>query len=89
MPGLVGKYVFGDYLEPRSGGAGRLFYTGAGGGVVEEFRYREGEGLVGRPPEALLGFGEDDEGEVYALFDGGKVAKLVGVSAGPAGEGGF
>lgn len=81
IPTLVGTYVFGDYLGPAPGVAGRLFYTGAGGGDIHELRYETGAGLLGPPPNALMGFGRDRDGELYALFDGGEVARLVGTPA--------
>jgi glucose/arabinose dehydrogenase len=74
IPGLNGKYVFGDLQG--TAGTGRLFYIDAAGGTISEFQYDTTGGGI-NPPSALYSFGEDANGELYALFDNGQVSKLV------------
>lgn len=47
--------------------------------TISEFLYDDGASLMGQ----LLGFGQDQNGELYALFDNGNVLK-IGNAAGPA-----
>ena len=63
IPGLVGKYVFGD-LQRASTGNGRLFYGDLATGVIHELTIG-----VNQTPENwyLKGFGEDAAGELYVL----------------------
>jgi glucose/arabinose dehydrogenase len=69
IPQLVGKYVFGDLalrnLPPRVDG--RLFYADLETGLIKEF-------LLPQFPNGVLpngltvhGFGQDDNGELYAM----------------------
>lgn len=86
IPELLGKYVFGDLalrnLPPRVDG--RLFYADLTTGIINEF-------LLPQFPDGVLpdgltvhGFGEDANGELYAMVTntppngtGGIVYKLV------------
>jgi hypothetical protein len=89
IPGLVGKYVFGDWSRNRVKGEGVLFVAsppaaGAGG------RWSLDRLALATHPEGHLGayltaFGEDEEGELYVLTNDsntplgqtGKAVKLV------------
>jgi len=69
IPELYGKYVFGDLAirnaPPRVDG--RLFYADLDTGVIQEFLLPQfANGLL---PDGLTvhGFGQDDDGELYAL----------------------
>ena len=68
IPELVGKYVFGD-LAIRGGPRvdGRLFYADLEDGTIHEFLIPQFEG--DQIPNGLTvhGFGEDGNGELYAL----------------------
>jgi glucose/arabinose dehydrogenase/plastocyanin len=61
LPQLVGKYVFGDFAKTFSAD-GRLFYLDSGN-QIKEFQLK-GIPALGL---ALLGFGEDANGELYAM----------------------
>lgn len=88
IPELFGKYVFGDLAirnaPPRVDG--RLFYADLQAGVIKEFLLPQfASGIL---PNGLTvhGFGEDGDGELYALVTntpangtGGIVYKLVAV----------
>lgn len=69
IPKLFGKYVFGDLAirnaPPRVDG--RLFYADLATGLIKEFRLSQF--AAGILPNGLTvhGFGEDAEGELYAL----------------------
>lgn len=85
LPDLVGKYVFGDLSiagSPPPGlpaNKGRLFYLDlAEPAQIFELQVAFGAAAIGQ----LLGFGEDDAGELYALFDNGNVTRLVGLPPG-------
>jgi glucose/arabinose dehydrogenase len=65
---LIGKYIFGD-LEAS---VGRLFYMDANGGTINEFTY-----TGGGPTSTLLGFGQGDGGQIYALFGNGTILTIV------------
>lgn len=73
IPGLVGKYVFGDYQKPSTT-TGRLFYMDLSDGVIREFLY-DPTGLTLN--SRLYSIGEDAEGELYALLLNGSVLKIV------------
>ena len=72
IPELYGKYIFGE-LGVGSPSKGRLFYMNAAGGTITEFTYS-----FNSPPGQLYSFGEDKDGELYALFANGTVARLLG-----------
>ena len=65
-PGLRGKYIFGDFSRTFFPAAGRLFWLDADGSLSDIFEFR-----LSPPFEPLeryvLGFGEDENGEVYVL----------------------
>jgi len=69
IPELFGKYVFGDLAirnaPPRVDG--RLFYADLATGLIKEFRLSQF--AAGILPNGLTvhGFGEDADGELYAL----------------------
>ena len=70
IPELYGKYVFGDLALHTVGGVridGRLFYADLDTGVIDEFllpQFANGFLPNGR---TVHGFGEDANGELYAL----------------------
>ena len=84
VPALSGMYIFGDFIAPGVG-SGRLFYSDFSGGLIQELRIGDPERALG---VSLKGFGQDSEGEVYALGDGGGsggvVYKVVSIPANPA-----
>lgn len=63
---LYGKYVFGDFTDGFFPANGRLFWLDADGvrSDIFEFRLSESDAPLGL---YLLGFGEDERGELYAL----------------------
>jgi glucose/arabinose dehydrogenase len=63
FPQLVGKYIFGDFSNSAFSGPanGRLFYGDLGTGQINEFN------LTAPLGKWLKGFGEDANGEIYAL----------------------
>ena len=86
IPELVGKYVFGDLalrnLPPRVDG--RLFYADLEDGTIHEFQLPQFENGVLPNGLTVHGFGEDGNGELYALVTntpsngtGGIVYKLT------------
>jgi hypothetical protein len=72
IPELYGKYVFGE-LGFGSPSAGRIFYTDTVGGTIQEFNY-----ALNAPAAQLYSFGEDRNGELYALFANGSITQLLG-----------
>ncbi len=69
MPGLVGKYIHGDYeigevwaLDPAT-------------------KMRESLGIGGKP----VAFGQDNDGEIYVAREGGQIEKLEDSNAGQGG----
>jgi glucose/arabinose dehydrogenase len=85
LPGLVGKYVFADFLQ-GSTGTGRLFYGDFADGAIRELR-------IGANPRPLglrvKGIGSDNAGELYVLADNaggtaGQVLKIVPIPAATA-----
>lgn len=90
IPALIGQLVAGDYstgaTPPMGSGAnrGRLFYLDpaeAPAGVsIHELQLAAG----GTIPAALLAFGEDRAGELYALFANGDVSQIVPPPGAPA-----
>lgn len=93
IPELFGKYVFGDLairnLPPRVDG--RLLYADLEDGTIHEFflpQFASAESPQGQLPDGLTvhGFGQDGDGELYALVTntpangtGGIVYKFVPV----------
>jgi glucose/arabinose dehydrogenase len=73
LPALDGMYVFGD-LGGASGATGRLFYLNPSTGVINEFNYAA-SGVT--PSSNLYGFGQDTNGELYALFSNGNILAMV------------
>jgi glucose/arabinose dehydrogenase len=68
IPELVGKYVFGD-LALRSGPRidGRMFYANLETGIINEFLLPQFSNGLLPNGEILYGFGQDFNGELYAL----------------------
>ena len=66
FPDLVGKYVFGDFSTNFVNPDGRLFFLDADGDMSQIFEFQLGaaDDPLGR---FLLGFGEDEDGEIYVL----------------------
>ena len=75
IPALNGLYVFGDY-QKSGAGTGRLFVGDLAGGKLQEFRIGTDDGQLGF---LLKGFGQDLDGELYAVGS---------AQAGPSGTGG-
>ncbi len=86
IPELVGKYVFGDLalrnLPPRVDG--RLFYADLTTGQLNEFLLPQFPGDLLPDGLTVHGFGEDGNGELYAMVtntppngDGGIVYRLA------------
>lgn len=68
LPELYGKYIFGDlalHTGPRADG--RLFYADLTTGKIEEFLLPEFAGGILPNGLTVHGFGEDGNGELYAL----------------------
>jgi glucose/arabinose dehydrogenase len=65
VPGLYGRYVYGDYCKPELRWAKLRPGRATGGGTI------------GRSVPALSSFGEDARGRVYALSLNGPVYRLV------------
>jgi len=66
-PGLFGTYVFGDFSAQFGVPGGRLYFldeTDLGGFEIREFQIGHDDVPYGL---FLKGFGEDEDGEVYAL----------------------
>lgn len=88
IPALAGIYVFGDYSvgddTPPAGYTihqARLFYLNPAQSApaIFEFAYTAGTTV----PPYLLGFGQDNAGELYALFATGDVKKIVSSAGAP------
>src|SRR5207249_4451 len=73
VPEWQDKYIFGDY-NGISGTAGRLFYMDQNGGTIFQFNNALSGGL-------LYAFGEDADGELYAMMNTGAVDKLLATNA--------
>ncbi len=75
IPELVGKYVFGD-LALRTGprADGRLFYANLETGIINEFLLPQFSSGILPGGEILYGFGQDFNGELYALTQASGVA---------------
>jgi glucose/arabinose dehydrogenase len=72
IPQLDGKYVFGDLGVNN---VGRLFYMDASGGTISELNYNTIAGVA--PSSLLYSFGEDQNGDLYAMFANGQILKFV------------
>jgi len=82
VPALSDQYIFGDFIAPDTG-TGRLFYSDFSGGLIQELRIGDPERDLGI---FLKGFGQDDNGDVYALGDengDGFIYKIVSIPAVP------
>jgi len=86
MPELYGKYIFGDLaLQPSPRANGRIFYADLQTGIIKAFPLFQFGGSAILPNGLTVhGFGEDGDGELYALVTnssangtGGIVYKLV------------
>ncbi len=85
VPALIGKYFFGDFLDPAMG-HGRLFYSDLSTGVIQALRIGADASDLGA---ALKGIGEDANNEPYALIDfggasGGQALKIIPIPVAPA-----
>lgn len=66
---LFGKYVFGDFSRGFFVPDGRLFWLDADGVQSDIFEFRLGE--LNMPlGKFLLGFGEDQDGDIYVMTSG-------------------
>jgi glucose/arabinose dehydrogenase len=73
MPQLEGEYVFGDAFGP-SFAAGRMLVLDPDTHVVRDLLLdAEGAAIA----STLYGFGEDAEGELYAVFSNGQVMAIL------------
>jgi glucose/arabinose dehydrogenase len=94
FPGLLGKYVFGDFSRGFAAPQGRLFYIDTTGPLsqIREFRL----GSMNLPlGQFLKGMGEDESGEIYVTVSirlgptgtDGQVLRIVKCPADWNGEG--
>jgi glucose/arabinose dehydrogenase len=76
IPGLAGKYVFGD-LNRGDGSGGRMLYSDFSDAALNVFDLS----IVGPTPKPsgvlIHGVAEDARGELYYLMENGQVLKLV------------
>jgi glucose/arabinose dehydrogenase len=72
VPEWANQYIFGDYNGNAN--LGRLFYMNPNGGTIFQFQHPN-------PNARLFGWGQDLDGEIYALFSSGAVEKLVARNA--------
>ena len=87
VPGLQGKYVFGSFSGSGDVASGEIFVTKGGGGQsgLWSFSKLSLKSFPGHLGQFLKGFGQDLNGEIYALTtvelgptgNTGKVYKLV------------
>lgn len=70
MPSLQGAYIFSDWCD------GRLRYLRESGGEVVE------QAELGVTVPSVTAFGEDHDGELYVISQGGGVFKMLPLSAG-------
>ena len=78
IPELYGKYIFGE-LDGPSTQQGRVFYMDAAGGVITEFTYTANATFsMSAPTSTLHSIGEGSDGELYATFANGTVARILG-----------
>lgn len=71
IPSLDGVYIYGDYCEGRL-----LGLRVEGGEVTEKLDLGVGAGGADTEPARLVSFGQDLEGELYVLTQGGKLYRL-------------
>jgi glucose/arabinose dehydrogenase len=76
VPALEGKYVFGDWRNPKSTKSGRLFHADLSTRVIEEFRIGKNDQEIGF---LVKGFGFDHGGELFVLGSAGGPAGTTGV----------
>lgn len=90
IPGLTDTYVFGDFSSPEYG-SGRLFVAERPDNGEKPWKMKEimiAGTESGRINGALLGFGRDQQGDLYVLKvagEGGTVARLVPEHGGTSG----
>ncbi|HSI34212.1 MAG TPA: PQQ-dependent sugar dehydrogenase [Tepidisphaeraceae bacterium] len=72
MPGLVGKYVFGDFSKAFNPALGRLFYADLSTGEIRELQIGLDDRALNR---YVKGFGRDADGELYVM-----TSQIVGPS---------
>ncbi len=76
IPGLAGKYVFGD-LNRGDGSGGRMLFTDFSDAALSVFDLSIA-GMTPKPNGVLIhGVAEDARGELYYLMENGQVLKLV------------
>jgi glucose/arabinose dehydrogenase len=68
IPQLDGKYIFGDLTMSAARATGRLFYADLDTGEIKEFLLAGFAGGILGTGMTLHGFGEDLDGELYALI---------------------
>jgi glucose/arabinose dehydrogenase len=78
IPELYGKYIFGelgwnDPATPETTIVGRIFVMEPAGGAINQFQY-----MLNAPNAQLYAFGEDRDGELYAMFADGNVQRILG-----------
>jgi len=83
VPSLFGKYIFGVLTQDPSGMNGAVFAADRSGTTWNYDKLLVGNMANGDLDEFVLGFGKDDDGEVYVLTNrgsagSGKVYKLNG-----------
>ncbi|MEO6436527.1 MAG: PQQ-dependent sugar dehydrogenase [Tepidisphaeraceae bacterium] len=78
IPELTGKYVFGE-LDGPGATLGRLLSMDAAGGTITEFTYAiNATHAIAGPPSTLHSFGVGSDGELYATFANGNIARILG-----------
>jgi hypothetical protein len=85
IPELVGKYVFGDLAIRNPRVDGRLFYANLETGIINEFLLPQFSNGYLPNGEILYGFGQDFQGELYALTQASGVASGLPNSLGVLG----
>jgi glucose/arabinose dehydrogenase len=66
FPRLFGKYIFGDFNGSSDPGNGRVFWIDTDGAPSDIFEF-DLEAIGGELNRLVLGFGEDQQGELYLL----------------------
>ncbi|MBD0332643.1 MAG: PQQ-dependent sugar dehydrogenase [Chitinophagaceae bacterium] len=85
IPGLQGKYIFGNFSREEDAPEGEIYVSNPGGSGLWSYAKLPIEGFQGSLENFLKGFGQDLDGEVYVLVskklgpsgNTGKVYKLV------------